>query len=311
MNKKVVVLGGGTGLPAILNGIKYIKNIDITAIVTIADSGGSTGILSKCFNIPAVGDLRRVISALSRNREDLESTMEFRFKNTKTDLDGHSMGNLFLTSHILMKNDFSKGIEAATRALNIQGKVLPVSNQFHHLNAILQDGTIIEKEDKIGHSNQPIKKVFYKEEVEATKETIKAIEEADLIIFGIGSLYTSLIPNLIYDNIKLALKNTKAKIIYFSNLFTQHGETDNMSLSDHIKAIEEHTFKDIIDEIIYSSTKINKRIIDSYEKENQFLIKKDCLNVKESDLIEVIENDQILVRHDSNKIKKMVIKLLK
>ena len=311
MNKKLVVLGGGTGLPAILNGIKYIKDIDITAIVTIADSGGSTGVLSKCFNIPAVGDLRRVISSLSRNREDLESTMEFRFKDTGTDLDGHSMGNLFLTSHILMKKDFSKGIEAATRALNIQGKVLPVSNHFHHLNAILEDGTSIEKEDKIGHSNQPIKKVFYKEKAEATKETIKAIETADLIIFGIGSLYTSLIPNLIYDNVKLALKNTKAKIIYFSNLFTQHGETDDMSLSDHIKAIEDHTFKGIIDEVIYSSTIINQKVIDSYEKENQFLIKKDYPNIKEVDLIEVIQNDELWARHDSNKIKKIVIELLK
>ena len=308
-NKKVVVLGGGTGLPAILRGIKYIDNIDITAIVTIADSGGSTGILSKHFDIPAVGDLRRVISSLSTNRQQLEETMEYRFSNTNTDLDGHAMGNLFLATHILIKDDFAKGIKAASNALNIKGSVLPVSNKFNHLWAELQDGTMVEGEDKIGKSNQPIKKVFYKEG-NANDESIQAILDADLIIFGIGSLYTSLIPNLIYPNMIKALEDTNAKVIYFSNIFTQDGETNNMSLTDHIDAIEGHTFKGIIDEVIVSSTKLEEDIIDSYVVDNQELIVNDYSNAKEYDLVEVIITDEKRVRHAEEKIKKVVEGLL-
>lgn len=309
MNKKVVVLGGGTGLPAILRGIKYIEGIDITAIVTIADSGGSTGVLSKQFDIPAVGDLRRVLAALSRNREQLEKTMEYRFKGTNSDLDGHTMGNLFLTTHIMMSEDFAEGIVSASHALNVQGTVLPVSNHFNHLNAILEDGTEVEGEDNIGHSNQPIKEVFYKEGT-ANEESIKAILEADLIIFGIGSLYTSLIPNLIYPNMKQALKDTNAKIVYFANVFTQHGETDGMSLQDHVDAIEKHTHKGVIDTIVHSSTNIPQNVIDTYIEDNQYLVVNDCPIAQSFDLTTVEETDDLRVRHEELKIKKVVEQLL-
>ncbi|WKX02466.1 gluconeogenesis factor YvcK family protein [Candidatus Mycoplasma mahonii] len=214
-----------------------INDIDIAAIVTITDSGGSTGVLSSHFDIPAIGYLRRVIASLSRDRELLEKSMEYRISGTGTDLDGHAIGNLIIASQILMEKDFSKGIERTTKMLNVLGTVLPVSNTFNHLHAELSDGSIVEGEAKIGHSKQPIKRVFYKNGV-ATLRTVGAIKNADYIILGIGSLYTSLIANLIYPKIKLALKSTNAKIIYFANAFTQHGETDNMTLSDHIKAIE-------------------------------------------------------------------------
>lgn len=309
MKKNIVILGGGTGLPAMLRGIKYIDGINITAIVTIADSGGSTGILSKKFNIPAVGDLRRVISSLSTNREQLEKTMEYRFKGTNSDLDGHTMGNLFLTTHILMNDSFAEGIEAASNALNISGVVLPVSNSFNHLQATLQDGTHIEGEDKIGHSSQPIKEVYYNKG-KASKESIDAILKADLIIFGIGSLYTSLIPNLIYPNMVRALKNTKAEIVYFSNIFTQPGETDNMTVKDHVKAIEKHTFKRIIDKVIFSSTKIPSDVIKSYEKDGQYLVKNDYDKSILVNLTEVIVTDDSRVRHSENKIEKFTKQLL-
>ena len=310
MNKKVVVLGGGTGLPAILRGIKYIKEIDITAIVTIADSGGSTGVLSKHFDIPAVGDLRRVLASLSRRREQLEQTMEYRFKDTKTDLDGHTMGNLFLATHVLMKKNFTEGIKAASLALNIQGTVLPVSGKFNHLHAELEDGNIIEGEDNIGHSDKPIRKVFYKEG-EGTKDAVNAILDADLVIFGIGSLYTSLIANLIYPNIKDALKATKAEVVYFSNIFTQHGETDNMKLSDHINAIEKHTHKGIIDKVIYSNTKLSADIIKSYTKDKQEIIENDIENAILADLATVDKsNGEDQVRHAEEKVEKIVKELL-
>ncbi len=310
MIKKVVVLGGGTGLPAILRGIKYIQNIEVSAIVTVSDSGGSTGILSQQFNIPAVGDLRRVIASLSTDRVELEKTMDYRFKNTNTDLDGHTMGNLFLTTHILMTGNFSKGIKKASEALNIKGKVIPVSNEFNHLNATLKDGSVVEEEEKIGHSFKKIEKVFYKQG-EASSEAIDAISSADLIIFGIGSLYTSLIPNLIFPNMIKALSKTKARIIYFSNIFTQNGETDDMTLSDHVVAIEKHTFPAIIDDVIYSSTEFDKKTIDSYEKDNQFLVENDYENSINVDLAEVEINNDYKVTHSEKKIESFIKKVLK
>ncbi|NQZ66103.1 MAG: YvcK family protein [Mycoplasmatales bacterium] len=309
MRKKIAVLGGGTGLPIILKGIKYIDNIDIAAIVTVSDSGGSTGILSRHFNIPAIGDLRRVIAALSRDRIQLEKTMNYRFNNTKTDLDGHTMGNLFLATHVLMENNFAKGIKIASEALNIKGQVIPVSNEFNDLNAILDDGSIVEKEDKIGKTKKNIKKIFYKNGM-ASKEAINTILEADLIIFGIGSLFTSLIPNIIFPNMIDALKKTKAEIIYFSNIFTQYGETDQMTLSDHVQAIEDHTFSGILDKVIYSSTKIDAKTIKSYENDNQFLVKNDYQKSISIDLAETVITDDSRVRHNEKKIEKFIKTLL-
>ena len=307
MNKKIVVLGGGTGLSAMLRGIKYINNIDITAIVTVADSGGSTGILSSKFNIPAVGDLRRVIASLSRDRQNLEKSMEYRISGTDSDLDGHAIGNLLLASQIKMEKDFAKGIESATRMLNIQGKVLPVSNEYNNLNAELENGDVIVGEEKISNSATSIKKVFY-EKGEATYEAIQSIKEADYIFFGIGSLYTSLIANLIYPKIREELEQTKAKIIYFANIFTQHGETDGMSLSEHIKAIEEHTHKNIIDEVIISNTPLSNEVIDSYKRTKQEIVKNDIREFREFDLLEVINVDT--VRHNEAKVRIAVEKII-
>ena len=307
MNKKIVVLGGGTGLSAMLRGIKYINNIDITAIVTVADSGGSAGILSSQFNIPAVGDLRRVIASLSRDRQNLEKSMEYRISGTGSDLDGHAIGNLILASQIKMEGDFAKGIESATRMLNIQGKVLPVSNEYNHLNAKLANGDIVVSEDKIGHSTSSIKNVYY-EKGEATPEAVEAIKEADYIFLGIGSLYTSLIANLIYPKIKKELKNTKGKVVYFANVFTQHGETDDMSLGDHIKAIEKHTHEGIIDKVIVSNTKISDEAIESYKKTKQELVLNDVNEFDEFDLLEEIDSNTI--RHNEAKVRIAVEKII-
>lgn len=312
MNKKIVVLGGGTGLSALLSGIKNIKNIDLTAIVTVADSGGSTGILRNHFQIPAVGDLRQVLTSLSNRREELEKSMAFRISGTNTDLDGHSVGNIILASQILMEKDFAKGIKAASRMLNIVGTVLPVSNQHDHLLAELEDGSILKEEDKIGHSKQKIKRIFYHNS-QASLEAIEVLKKADYIILGIGSLYTSLIANLAYPQVKKAIMDSKAKIWYFANVFTQHGETDDMSLNDHITAIEKHTYKNIIDKIIVSNTKIPQKIIASYAADKQYLLKIDRKDIIFFDLIKIIKNEDMnrAVKHDRNKIEICLKKLLK
>ena len=311
MNKKVVVLGGGSGLSNLLKGIKKINNIDITAIVTVADSGGSTGILSKQFKIPAVGDLRRVIAALSLNRKELEESMEYRFNNTGSELDGHTIGNLILTSQILMKNNFSLGVASACKMLNVHGTVLPVSNDFNHLTAIMKDGTLVKGEDKIGHTiDKIIEEVFYDENAKTTPDVVSALLNADYIIFGIGSLFTSLIANLVYKDIQKALKETSAEIIYFANVWTQHGETDGFTINDHISAIEKHLHKNVIDKVVISNTVISEESILTYKKDKQYLM--DINNVNHdsvifADLVSTFGNHN--VKHDENKINHVLQKI--
>ena len=308
--KKLVVIGGGSGLSNLLRGIKKLDNVEITALVTIADNSGSTGAISQQFKIPAVGDLRRVISSLSLERDILEKSMEFRFENTGTPLDGHTIGNLILTSQVLKEGDFSKGIEMASRMLNIQGKVLPISNNFSNLKAEYTDGSVITGEWEIGHSKEKIKRVFYDEDAVATKTAVDSLLEADYIIFGIGSLYTSLLANLVYPKIKKALVDTKATVIYFSNVWTQHGETDGMTLSDHIKAIEEHTHENVIDKIIVSNTVLSKEAIDSYEDDNQSLIEIDRTDVIAADLVSTYGKSNN-VKHDELKILSVLEDIIK
>ncbi len=276
MNKKIVILGGGTGLSTLLRGIKYVKNIDISAIVSVADDGKSTGALRKHFTIPAVGDLRRVISSLSLDRTDLDDILEYRFQDTNTDLDGHSVGNLIIVSQILKSGSFSRGIANACKMLNVQGQIIPVSNDSVSINAEFEDGTIAYGESNIHTHGKTIKRIFYDgKDHEASSVALQAIVDADIIIIGIGSLYSSIIPNLIFDNMKDALKKTKALIFYFANIFTESGETDFMSISDHVNAIENHTFKGVIDEVIINSTKIPTSTLKKYSDSNQLLCKDD------------------------------------
>lgn len=312
MNKKIVILGGGTGLSTLLRGIKHIENIDINAIVSVADDGKSTGILRKHFTIPAVGDLRRVISSLSMNREELNDILEYRFDNTNTDLDGHTIGNLIIVSQIMKSGSFSRGIANTCKMLNVHGEIIPVSNETVSINAEFTDGTIAHGESSIHSHSKVIKKIFYDNKNEqASSIAITKINEADIIIIGIGSLYTSIIPNLIFDNVKQALKKSKAKVIYFANIFTENGETDNMSILDHIKGIEKHTFPGIIDEVIINKSKISDAILKKYNDSNQFLCANDVGNYLPTinvDLLNSEKND--VVRHDEELITKTVIRII-
>lgn len=307
-NKKIVILGGGTGLSILLRGIKYIENIDISAIVSVADDGKSTGILRKHFAVPAVGDLRRVISSLSKDRVKLEEILEYRFKNTNTDLDGHTIGNLIIISQIMNSRSFSQGIANTCEMLNVHGKIIPVSNDMLSINAEFTDGTVAHGESSIHtHKNKKVRKIYYDvKNPQASSIAIKAIDEADMIIIGIGSLYSSIMPNLIFTNMKKSLKNTKARIFYFANIFTEPGETDNMTIYDHIKAIENHTFKNIIDEVVVNNSKITKNLIRKYNAENQFQCKNDLSNhdIKVRYFKLINNKNKDVVRHDEKLIEK-------
>ena len=269
MNKKVVVLGGGTGMSNLLSGLKKYP-LDITAIVSVCDDGRSTGILREEFNIPAVGDIRRVLISLSETEPLVMELFNHRF-NTKSDLDGHTVGNLLLTAASEIRGNLSDGIEALSKVLNLKGKVVPLTEDNVTLMAKLSDGTIIEGEHNITLRSEKskIKKLYYKEKAIATKEALEAIREADLILFSMGSLFTSIIPNLLIDSVVGEMENSKAKIMYVCNLMTQPGETDDFKVSNHIKKLNEYLGKRKIDIVLANTGLIDEEMAKFYETEEQ------------------------------------------
>ena len=267
MNKKVVVLGGGTGSSTLLRGLKEFP-VDLTAIVSVCDDGKSTGILREEFNIPAVGDIRRVLVALSETEPLVMDLFNYRF-NTTSDLDGHTVGNLLLTASSEITGNLSDGIEALSKVLNLKGKVVPLTEDNVILMAKMKNGDIIEGEHNITMAKQEIEKVYYKEKPVPTKAAIKAIKNADLIILSMGSVFTSIIPNLICDDIISAIDSSKAKVMYVCNMMTQPGETDNFTVSDHIKLLNSYLGKHKIDIVIANDGDIAPKLAQKYETTEQ------------------------------------------
>ena len=260
--KKVVVLGGGTGLSTLLRGLKQFP-IDITAIVAVSDDGRSTGKLRQEFNVPAVGDIRQVIVALSETEPLVQKLLNYRFK-TNSDLNGHALGNLLLTGLIDVAGNMSTGIESLGKILNLKGKVLPLTEDNVVLMAKMEDNKIIEGEHNITEYNKNIKEIFYKKEPKVLDEVIYEIEHADLIILSMGSLFTSILPNLICKDVKRAIDNSNAEVMYVCNIMTQPGETDNYKASDHIKIINNYLGNKKVSIILVNNGKITKKIKDKY-----------------------------------------------
>ena len=312
--KKVVILGGGTGLSALLRGLKLFP-IDITAVVTVADDGSSTGRLRKEFNIPAVGDLRKVLVSLAEVEPLVEELLQYRF-DTYSDLDKHTVGNLMLTALYNITGSLTKSLESLSKILNIKGKVLPFTEDKPVLVAHMTDGTIVEGEEEITLAHKKIDKIKYKNKIKVTDEVLNAIAEADLIIIGIGSLYTSIIPNLLTKEVKKALINAKAKKMYICNIMTQPGETDDHNVLDHVNAIVKHTNKNIIDYVISNNEVLPKEMIDRYQKDGakqvilddkqRKILKTMGAKTIEENLIEIKNN---YIRHDAGHISDIVINL--
>lgn len=300
MLKNVVVIGGGTGLSTLLRGLKLFP-MNITAIVTVADDGSSTGRLREEFDIPAVGDLRNVLVSLSEVEPLVEDLLQYRF-DTYSDLDKHAMGNLLLTAMYNITGSLTKSLEALSKIFNIKGKVLPFTEDKAILMAKTQDGEVIEGESNITKAGKHIKTIKYKNKVKVTPEVLKAVHDADLIIIGIGSLYTSIIPNFLASEMKNALKNAKAKKMYICNIMSEHGETDDFMVSDCVKQINKYVDKDFIDIVLANKRIVPDNILKLYEveKSNQILLDKeniDKMNVEliTSDLLKITNNQ---VRHD-------------
>lgn len=306
--KKVVVLGGGTGMSNLLSGLKQYP-LDITAIVSVCDDGRSTGILREEFKIPAVGDIRRVLVALSETEPLVMDLFNHRFK-TKSDLDGHTVGNLLLTAASEIRGNLSDGIEALSKVLNLKGKVLPLTEDNVTLMAKLQDGTIIEGEHNITLRSEKskIKKLYYKDKAVATKEALEAIREADLILFSMGSLFTSIIPNLLIDSVVKEIENSKAKIMYVCNMMTQPGETDDFKVSDHLKKLNEYLGKRKVDIVLVNTGIIDEKMAKFYETEEQkdpVLLDNDVVEKMNTEVISdnftcITKNN--LLRHDNIKV---------
>ena len=305
MSRKVVVLGGGTGASTLLRGLKEFP-IDLTAIISVCDDGKSTGVLREEFNIPAVGDIRRVLAALSETEPLVMELFNYRF-NTTSDLDGHTIGNLLLTASSEITGNLSDGIEALSKVFNLRGKVVPLTEDNVVLVGEMGDGSIIEGEHNITMYKSNIKRVFYKEEPVPTKEAVKAIEEADLIILSMGSLFTSIIPNLICDEIKEAIDRSHAKVMYACNMVTQPGETDGFKVSDHVKLLNQYLGKHKLDVVVANSGQIDDDMAKRYESLEQ----KDAVELDKKEtkkLVKtVIDGDYVIVRN--NLLRHNVLKL--
>lgn len=307
MKRKVVVLGGGTGSSTLLRGLKEFP-VDLTAIVSVCDDGSSTGVLREEFSIPAVGDIRRVLVALSETEPLVMELFNYRF-HTTSDLDGHTVGNLLLTASSEITGNLSDGIEALSKVFNLKGKVVPLTEDNVVLMGEMEDGSIVEGEHHITLSNNTsgIKRVFYKKKPVPTNEAVRALEEADLILLSMGSLFTSIIPNLICDEILDAIDRSKGKIMYVCNMVTQPGETEGFKVSDHVKLLNQYLGKRKIDVVIANDGKIDEEMAKRYESLEQ----KDPVELDREEtegLVEkVISDDYVTVKN--NLLRHKVMKL--
>ena len=306
---KVVTIGGGTGLSVLLRGLKKYP-LEITAVVTVADDGGSSGKIRSDMNIPSPGDIRNVIAALSDVEPYLEKMFQYRFDSGE--VKGHPVGNLMIAAMTDIHGDFSTAVKVMSRILNVRGTVLPTTNDIATLNAVLSDGEIIRGESSITKAGGVIDHVYITpSRVKPNEDVLKAIEEADYIIMGPGSLYTSIIPNLVISNVSEKIRESNAKKIYVCNVMTQHGETDNYSVCDHIVAINKHVEENIFDLVIANSREFDDSILSKYHKEKQEPVKIDQDKIEELG-IKLIKNNDVgivdnsTIRHNAEKVSELI-----
>ncbi|MGN7399619.1 gluconeogenesis factor YvcK family protein [Cytobacillus praedii] len=310
---RIVIIGGGTGLPVLLRGLKQYP-VDITAIVTVADDGGSSGRLRNDLHIPPPGDIRNVLAALSDVEPLIEEMFQHRFK-TSNELSGHSLGNLILAAMTSITGNFVHAIQEMSKVLNVRGKVLPAANQSVVLHAEMEDGTVVSGESKIPYSGKKIKKVFLSpKNIKPLPETISAIRKADLIIIGPGSLYTSILPNLLVPKLGHEVCRAKAKTVYICNLMTQAGETFNYTASDHVKAIYDHMSCAFMNTILVNSEAIPDDIQERYSEEMSKPVIFDTERLQELGLEvipgEIVSEKDGVIRHDTKVVAEMLYSLL-
>lgn len=312
MQKRVVVIGGGTGVFTVLTGLREYP-YKLSAIVSMADDGGSTGLLREEFGTLPAGDIRRALIALSgSNKKILSELFNYRFGEA-TSLKGHSLGNLLLTALEKITGDFASGLDEAAKILNLKGKVIPVTLNRTSLFATLSNGKIIEGETNIDipkHDGKlTIKNIFLKPKVSANPRAIDAIKKADAIILGPGDVYTSVLPNLIVDGVCDAIKKSKAKVIYNVNIMTKFGETNDFKASDFVIKMEDVLGKNVIDFVTVNDKKPTGAIVARYEKEKVEFVENDLKGDKRLVSGNFLRRGMFL-RHDAEKLAKELAKII-
>ncbi|MFP4472457.1 MAG: uridine diphosphate-N-acetylglucosamine-binding protein YvcK [Candidatus Omnitrophota bacterium] len=310
---KIVCMGGGHGLSHLLFGLKeYTSNL--TAIVTVADSGGSSGRLREEFNIVAPGDIRNCLVALADAPALMGELFQFRFHKDSA-LQGHNFGNLFLTAMVqLTGGDFEKAVQECSKVLAIRGDVLPSTVRNVHLVAEYEDGSVTEGEADIPNTRTRIRRITLNPpEAEATQQALDAIEDADIVIMGPGSLYTSIAPNLVVRGISEALNASDAFKIYVCNVMTQRGETDGYNAGDHLQALLDHGGERVVDVILANDAPVSDEILERYKDEASFPVDPDVDRIRKQGYM-VYATDLLsadaFARHDSAKLTKALIRLI-
>jgi uncharacterized cofD-like protein len=309
---RIATIGGGSGLSVLLSGLKeYTSNI--SAIVTVADDGGSSGRLREQFDILPPGDIRNCLVALADAPALMRDLFQFRFKKG-SEFSEHSFGNLFITVMTQLTGDFEKAIKESSKVLAIRGQVIPSTLDNVVLGATYKDGSTAQGEAQIPKQHKPIGKVYLNPaSATAAPDAIKAIEQADIIVLGPGSLYTSIIPNLLIKEITAALVASDAIKVYVCNAMTQHGETDGFSASEHLKVIIQHSNPKVIDYCIINNGKVPEELLERYKLEYAYPILADGNKIGAMGY-KVIEDNIITttgyVRHDSAKLARIIMGLL-
>jgi uncharacterized cofD-like protein len=321
--KKIVTIGGGTGSYTVLSGLKKY-DVNITAVVSMADDGGSTGRLRDELGVLPPGDVRQCLVALSKQTKALRDLFNYRFESGQ--LKGHSMGNIFLSAAEKMEGDFSEGLKTVGKILNIKGLVLPVTEDDVNLIMKLKNGEVLKGQNEINHNFEiqktGIEKIYLEPKASPNQEAIAKIKEADIIIIGPGNHYCSVIPNLIVEGIPEAISKSKAQVIYISNLVNKNGHTDDFSLSDYVESINSFFLKPRVDKVLFNTTEPSEKLKEKYKSQGENLIKfgeVDCEVIK-ADILSRIEpkyskSDSIsemrsFIRHDSDKLAKEILKII-
>lgn len=311
----IVCIGGGTGLSTMLRGLKeYTDNL--TAIVTVADNGGGSGVLRRELNILPPGDIRNCILALAETEPLMKKVLGYRFKEGS--LEGQNLGNLFIAALNNILGSFELAVEKFNEVLAVKGRVLPVTTENIQLRALFEDGTIMTGETEIVQQSKinrkAIKKIFLLPEApKAYIKAIEAIESADTIVLGPGSLYTSIIPNLLVAGISEAIRASAAKIVYVSNIMTQPGETDHYSLKKHLDVIEEYLGENVINYIIVNDKEIDENVLYLYEQDGAEQVIVDIISNSQLKVIRsalaMIDKEDCFIRHNSEELARVIINL--
>ena len=310
----ITTIWGGTGTYNVLTGLKKNQNLNLAAIVSMSDSGWSTGVLRDEFWILPPGDIRRAVLALSKESAVLRKLFEYRFDKNSS-VNGHTVGNLLLTAMADITWDFESGLKQICKMFRVEGKVIPVTREKSDLWVILESGEKIIGETNIDvplhDGNMLIKEAFLVPNVPINPRAKNALENSDIIIIGPGDLYTSIIPNLLVSGVSEAIRNSNAKIVYFCNIMTKYGETTNFEVLDFVDAIEKYLGKDVIDYVIVNNGHISDEMIEKYKsEENKKPVKVKNITDFQNKDFKLIQRDLLnekdFVRHNSEKLAHVI-----